>query len=145
MTSDRLIRRLRWVMAGVIVLDTINTLLGQPARYWQHPASGRELNQFIQLFVIQGWLPFLLWSLLYVAGIFAAVSVLPRRCALVVLFAFTFGHYFGASTWWVYHWGYGAKAGIIYGIVLAVILVLCGVGGPESRRPPTSHPKDGKG
>ena len=147
LTSDRLIRRLRWVMAGVIGLDTINTLLDSPAGYWQHPASGRELNRFIQLFVIQGWLPFLLWSLLYVAGILCrrvcpAAALRPGRAVrfspLATISELQPGRGITGAT--------ARRSGFIYGIVLAVILVLCGVGGPESQAPAHhSHPKDGKG
>lgn len=140
LTTDGLVRRLRWVMVCVILSDTVHTLLGQPKSYWQHPATASEQNQFIRLFVIQGCWPFVLWSLLYVAGAFIAVSILPRRFALVTLFSFILGHYFGASTWWVYHWGYGSKAAIIYGIILAAVLVLCGVGGHAAKLPRTSNP-----
>ncbi|MCX6877368.1 MAG: hypothetical protein NTW21_26700 [Verrucomicrobia bacterium] len=142
LTTDCLVRRLRWVMVGVILSDTINTLLGQPKSYWQHPATAYEHNQFIRLFVTQGYLPFVLWSLLYIAGAFIAVSILPRRFALMTLFSFILGHYFGASSWWVYHWGYGMQGAIIYGIILAVVLVLCGVGGHAAKLLRTSNPND---
>ena len=122
-------------MVCVILMDTTNTLLGQPKSYWQHPATAMEHNRFMRLFVAQGYLPFALWSFLYVAGAFFLVSILPRRLSLIILFSFILGHFFGASTWWVYRWGYGNKASVIYGIILAVILVLCGVGGPDSRPP----------
>ena len=120
-------------MVCVILTDIINTLLGQPKSYWQHPETGAEYNRLIRLIVTQGHLPFVLFLLLYLAGAFLVVSLLPRRLSLIALFSFILCHYFGASTWWVYHWGYGMQASIIYGIILAVVLVLCGVGGPGSQ------------
>src|SRR5438128_1443780 len=133
LTKDCLTKRLRWVMVCVILSDTFATLLGQPKSYWQHPATASEYNRFMRLFVAQGCWPFLFWSLLYVAGALLVVSILPRRFALMGLFSYILCHYFGASTWWVYHWGYGMQASIIYGIILAVVLVLCGVGGQDSQ------------
>lgn len=73
----------------------------------------------------------MLWSLLYNAGALMVVSVLPRKLALIAIFSLIPGHYFGACTWLVFVWGLGMKAAIIYGIVLAVLLVRCGVGGPS--------------
>lgn len=142
LTKDGLVRRLRWLMVCVILSDTISTLLGQPTSYWQHPGTADEHNQFIHLFITQGYLPFVIWSLLYIAGAFIAVSILPRRLALMTLFSFLLGHYFGACSWWVYHRGYGVWVAIIYGIVLAVVLVLCGVGGPATHLRRTSTTND---
>ena len=142
LTKDGLVRRLRWLMVGVILSDTISTLLGQPASYWRHPGTAEEHNQFIRLFITQGYLPFVAWSLLYIVGAFIAVSILPRRLALMTLFSFLLGHYFGASSWWVYQRGYGVEVAIVYGIVLAVVLVLCGVGGPAANLQRTSNPND---
>ena len=104
------------------------------------PATASEHNQFIRLFVIQGCWPFVLWSLLYVAGAFFAVSILPRRFALVTLFSFILGHYFGASSWCVYYWGCGSKGAIIYGIILAAVLVLSGVGEHAAKLTRASNP-----
>ncbi len=122
-------------MVCVILSDTVNTLLGQPASYWQSPSTANEHNEFMRLFVTQGYFSFLLWSFLYVAALFAVVSILPKRLALITLFSLTLGHYFGASTWLVYHWEYGMQAAILYGILLATGFVLCGVGDEEQRSP----------
>ncbi len=49
-TTDQTIRRLRWVMAGVLLFDTVNTLLGQSSTYWQHPGTADEGTPFFWSF-----------------------------------------------------------------------------------------------
>lgn len=145
LSTDVFVGRLRWVIMCVLLSDTIHTLLGQPDSYWQHPATAKENNRFICFVIIQGCWPFILWSLLYLAGVFVVVSILPRRFALVTLLCFIFAHYFGASSWLVYHWGYGTKGPVIYGIILAAVLVFCGVGGHAVKLPRTPPPNDRSG
>jgi len=49
-TTDQTVRRLRWVMGGALLFDTLNTLLGQPSTYWQHPAAANEGTPFLVCF-----------------------------------------------------------------------------------------------
>ena len=129
-TRDPVLKRLRWLMVFVILVDTANTLLGQPASYAENPATAAEFNEFMRVFVRLGPLPFLASSGLYIAGCFVCVSTLPRKLAYATLFALILGHYFGASTWLTYHWEFGMQAAVIYAIVIAVGLVLCGISPP---------------
>ena len=104
--------------------DGFNTLLGQPSTYWQNPATVNELDPFIRFFATKGYFVFASYWLIFSIGAFVLVSILPKRLGLIGVFTFIFPHYFGATSWWVYRWGYGTKAAMIYGIVLAVIVVL---------------------
>ena len=138
MTSDLLLRRLRWVMVGVIAFDVASTLYGQPPFYWHFPDVAQEGNKLVRIFLKHGMATFLISAVLYTTAAFIVVSTIPRRLALVVLFAIVMGHYFGASTWWVFRWGFGVQAAVIYGILLAVAFVLCGVGEGQVRNCPLS-------
>jgi len=121
--TDPTVRRLRWVMIGSILFDLGITLAGQPSSYFHDPHTVNELNGFFSYFYIHGLSAFILTILIYPTLVFCLVSVLPRRLALVTAFAFTLGHYFGASTWLVYHWQFGINAPIIYGVILSVLFV----------------------
>src|SRR5580658_5927655 len=123
-TADRIVRRLRWVMVGAMLFDKLNTLLGQPSSYWQHPATANEGDTFFHFFLSRGLPVYLLFSLVYILVIFFLVSVVPRRIGLVVVFAFILGHFLGASTWLAYHWHFGVTGPIVYGIILSVFIVL---------------------
>ena len=123
-TTDKNVRQLRWVMVGAMLFDKSNTLLGQPSAYWSHPYAANEGNSFFRLFLSHGWPTYLLFSVLYISVIFLLVSIIPRRLALVSIFTFILGHYFGASTWLSYRWHFGITGPIIYGIILGFAFVL---------------------
>ena len=124
LTTDNTVKRLRWVMVGAMLFDKANTILGQPDSYWQHPATANEGNVFFRFFLSHGLPVYLLFSLVYIVGIFLLASVLPRRCSLVVIFSFILCHFLGASTWLAYGWHLGIAGPIIYGIVLSVLIVV---------------------
>ena len=132
-TTDKIVKRLRWVMLGVILFDNINTLVGQPSSYWQHPETVQEGNHLTHFFISRGFMPFCLYELVYMAAAFLLASIAPRRLALVIILAFIFGHYYGASTWLAHRWHLGTAGTVIYGTILAVILV-------RSAFPPQSKP-----
>jgi hypothetical protein len=122
--NDNVLKRLRWTMVGVIALDAANTLLGQPRTYWTNPSTTNEHTPFVRFFAQLGGLPFILYWVVYTVAASLFVSKLPKRFAPIGIFTFILPHYFGATTWWVYEWGYGQKAATIYGFSLAVILGL---------------------
>jgi hypothetical protein len=123
-TADKAVRRLRWVMIGAMLFDKANTVLGQPASYWQNPATVEEGNPFFHFFLSRGLPVFLLFSLVYIVGLFLMVSFVPRKCSLIIMFAFILCHFLGASTWLAFRWHFGIAGPIIYGIVLSVFIVL---------------------
>ena len=115
-TTDKTVRRLRWVAVWTIFFDDFNTLLGQPASFWQHPESADEFNRLTHFFISHGWLAYCLEQLVYAAGTFLLASILPRRCALVMLFALILGHFDGASSWLAHRWGFGTTGMVVYAI-----------------------------
>ena len=134
--NDTVLKRLRWTMVVVILVDAVNTLLGQPRSYWTNPSTANEHTPLVRFFAHLGWQSFVLYWVVYTVGAFLIVSKLPRRVALIGIFTFILPHYFGATTWWVYQWGYGQKAATIYGFFLAVIL-----GFAFLSKPPSSDPR----
>src|SRR5579871_2026226 len=123
-TSDKVVRRLRWLMLAVMFFDMVNTLACQPKAYWQDPHRAEEANRLFYLAISRGLAVYLPLACLYAAAIFTLVSVIPRRLALCVLCGFIFGHYYGACTWLDFHWRFGISGPITYGAVLGVIFVL---------------------
>lgn len=126
MKPEAIVRRLRWVMVGVILFDFANTLLGQPITYWQHPETVNEHNQLINSIATHGCLFLILFMALYTVGAFLLVTFLRGRLALVGLFAFVLCHFHGGASWLERHWGFGNAGAIVYGIVLAAVLVVVG-------------------
>ena len=121
-----LVRRLRWVMVAVILIDMAITLIGQPASYWSDPATVHEGNRLFHWIMSKGYQVTLLADLIYVGGSFFLVSILPWRLGLTLLFALVLGHYFGASTWLCFRYQLGAAGMVLYGVLLATVLVAVG-------------------
>jgi len=119
--NENIFKRLRGAMIGAIVIDAANTFWGQPRTYWSDPSTAYEHNPFVRFFARLGYLPFILYWVVYAAAAFFIVSRVPRRFAPIAIFTFILPHYFGATSWWVYTWGYGQKAATIYGFALAVV------------------------
>jgi hypothetical protein len=144
LTTDRIVKRLRWVMVGTILFDDFITILGQPNTYWQHPEAAVEINQGIYHSLSRGLPFYLFYSLVIVLFAFLFVSILPRRIALIAIFTAILNHYFGASTWLCYHWNFGPGGAFIYGIILSVILVLWvfSTASKASPEKPLSHEPD---
>jgi hypothetical protein len=115
--------RLRWVMLGAMLLDFVNTLVGQPDSYWRHPETVHEGNALSRFFLAHGWMAFSFYDVFYLGGAFLLVSILPRRAALVCTFAFIFGGFGGGSNWFFYEWRMGWETPIIYGLILSAIIV----------------------
>lgn len=126
MDGKALVRRLRWVMGMVIVFDILVTYAGQPASYWVNPASAHEANQWVRPVLAQGWRVALAWNCGYVASTFILVSLAPWRVGLTVLFSLIFGHYFGGASWMFFRFHWGAQSFVIYGVILAIMLVSAG-------------------
>jgi hypothetical protein len=102
-TTDRAAKRLRWVMVGATIFDKFNTLLGQPATYWQHPNTADEINQSWHYSLSHGLPFYLLDSFGIIVMLFLIVSLIPKKIALIVMLTAILNHFFGASFWLCYH------------------------------------------
>jgi hypothetical protein len=129
-------------MVCVMLFDSSITLLGQPSSYWYHPQTVRENNGLFRYFFSQGVSVYVVTTVVYILVVVLLVSVLPRRLALVCVFSFILGHYFGASTWLDYHWNLGINGPIIYGIVLGVMFVHLAFSAPAEPIPERSKEPD---
>ena len=68
LTNDARVKRLRWVMLGVILFSILNTLAGQPASFWANPQTAvrgdglsiyNATNHTFEFFLGHGWKPYL--------------------------------------------------------------------------------------
>ena len=138
-TADKIVKRLRWMMVGVILFDQLNTLLGQPSTFWQHPETANEANRFVHYFISRGGSFFIIYSILYSTVAFLLVSIVPRRWALVGAFSLILAHYYGASTWLFHRWHFGTLGPDGYGWVLGVIIVLLAFPAIDKPNSESSH------
>ena len=130
---DRLIKWLFWVMVYAVAMDMTNTLLGQPASYWQHPETVYEGNPVSRFFLAHGWYAYLFMDLVYCSAIYWLLSILPRKWSLVLIFYFILVHYIGASNWFYYVWRMGMQTPVIYSIILGGLIAW--VGFPKEAKP----------
>ena len=112
-TSDPIVSRLRWVMVGTMLFSMFSTLVGQPASFWLNPEKAirgdglhihNRVNHTFEFFLSYGWGPYVLACLIYFTLALLVVSTLPKRAALIVVFSFIFGHYFGGCNWLAVRW-----------------------------------------
>lgn len=131
--EDEIVKRLRWVMAGLIIFSMVITLVGQPAAYWQNPAMAMRgdglsindpTNHTFEFCLGSGWAPFFVAALVYLTAMFLLASVLPRKPALVLIFSVIFSHYYDASNWLAVRWHMGIPGPTLLGLVLAPLIVL---------------------
>ena len=122
--SDRIgLRRLCWVMAFTIAIDGIFTLIGQPASYWQNPATVHEANPMSKFFLEKGWWAFAA----YILAQMAVPWLIALRVAPVIGWALAFGMalggFFGGSNWLFYEWRLGLQAPVVYALLLSIVIV----------------------
>jgi hypothetical protein len=132
-TEDCLVKRLRWVMVGAMLFSAINTLLCQGESFWRNPETAIRgdglsihnlTNHTFEFFLGNGWQAYVAACLVYFAGAFLLVSVLPRRAALIAIFSFLFGHFYGATNWLAVGWHLGVQGPAMYAIALSTVLVV---------------------
>ena len=121
--TDAMARRLRWLMFGVMLMDLLITLLGQPGSYWLRPYTVHEGNSFWRWVMQQGWFAYVLGDLIYCLGALLLASSLPRFFAWICILGFIFAHFIGATNWFFYEWRLGMEAPVIYGIAISALRV----------------------
>ena len=122
--TDKILKKLRWVMLGTMVLDFLVTLIGQPHSFWIHPDTVHEGNPLSRFFLLKGWYYFAIYDLVYFTSIFLLVSYIPKRLALFLIFYFILIHFVGDSCWFFYEWRMGMQSPVIIGIILSSIIVM---------------------
>jgi hypothetical protein len=142
-TDDLIVKRLRWVMLGVMLFSMIATLAGQPRVFWTSPERAIRFdglsiydhtNHKFEFFLGHGWEAYLLACAVYFGAAFALVSVLPRRPALIAMFSFIFGHFYGGSNRLAVRWHYGVVGPMAYQFAPAIFLTLAAFPVPENAR-----------
>ncbi|MDR3402934.1 MAG: hypothetical protein P4L99_10595 [Chthoniobacter sp.] len=121
---EDIIGRLRWVMLLVMLIDTACTLSGQPPAYWHDPSKANEIEPVVRFLLVRGVLPFSIAAVFYLIGAFYLVSVAPARIALTILFALLLAHFWGATSWLLYHFHYGVRCQNAFEIAIAGFITL---------------------
>jgi hypothetical protein len=131
-TNDQIVKRLRWVMATMVMFTIANTIAGQPGTFWHNPATAMRgdglsinnpTNHTFGFFLGYGWLPFLVASLTFLLMALLLVSVVPRKPALVIILTIIFGYYYEASNWLAVRWHLGFQGPILYGLAVSMAIV----------------------
>lgn len=142
LTGDEMVKRLRWLMAALIVFSMANALTGQPDGYWHNPllairgdglSISNPTNQTFEFFLNSGWVPFGAAALVYLVAMFLLASVLPRKLALTFIFSAIFGHYYGASNWLAVRWHLGIAGPSCLGFILVMLIVFTAFPTDEAR------------
>jgi hypothetical protein len=117
------LKRLCWVMALTTAVDGIFTLIGQPASYWQNPATVHEANPVSKFFLEEGWWAYAAYNVVEIA----APWFIALRAAPVIGWALALGvalgGLFGGSNWLFYEWRLGLQAPIAYAALLSIAVV----------------------
>jgi len=146
LSADPIARRLRWVMLAAMLLNTLITLLAQPATYWQNPQSAirfdaqpihTQTNPIFDFFLARGCLAYLAVSLASIAAIFLVVSLLPRLPALISIFTVLFCHCFVFSNWLAFLFHPGIFGFIATCLVLSAAIVFAAF--PTKISPSPAH------
>jgi hypothetical protein len=117
------LRRLCWVMALTITIDGVFTLMGQPASYWQNPATVHEANPLSKFFLEKGWWAFAAYILAQIAGPWLVLVRLPPFTGWALAFGLALGGFCGGSNWLFYEWRLGLQAPVVYGMLLSIVIV----------------------
>lgn len=118
------VRRLRWLMLGVILFDMAITLIGQPASYWTDPSTVHEENDLYHIIMSKGIGFLFVTDLIYLTSSFFLVTFLPLRLALILCFSLILGHFFGGASWICFRYQWGVAGMVAYAIVLSAILAV---------------------
>jgi hypothetical protein len=117
------LKRLCWVMALTTAIDAIFTLIGQPASYWQNPATVYEGNPASKFFLEEGWWAYAVYNVVEIAvPWFLALRIAPMA-GWALAFGVALGGLFGGSNWLFYVWRLGLQAPIVYAALLSIAVV----------------------
>jgi hypothetical protein len=142
-TDDPIVKRLRWLMLGVMLFSMVATLSGQPPDFLAHPEGAIRFdglsiydltNHKFEFFLGHGWEAYVVACSVYFGAAFALVSILPRRLALIAIFSFIFGHFYGGSNWLAVRWHSGVLGPMAYSFVPSILLTLAAFPSPENPR-----------
>ena len=135
-SPTKIVKKLRWLMIGVLIFDMVNTIAGQPASYWHDHTTANEGFPPARFFIMQGMPVYLLYNLVLFTFYFFLVTYLSGRVALVVVISIILIYYFGASTWINNGWKVSAEGPIIYGVIVSLVFVLLTFWGTERKSLP---------
>ena len=116
-------KRIRFLALFTILIDIALTLFGQSKEYWHQAATVREGNELFQFFGEIDPTTFVTSLFSYAAIMFLLISFVPSRIAYAGSLALIFGHYYGASSWLTWFYGFGVQAAVIYAVLLSLALV----------------------
>ena len=132
-TTDKVIRRLRWITLLVMLADAVITLLGQPSSFWHNPKVANEAEPIVRFFLVQGVFAYAFVGSLYVIGSLVLASITPRKIGMTILFFLLLEHFWGVTSWLVYrmHCNIRLQNAFELGIAVLIALAVC--------QPPDRH------
>jgi hypothetical protein len=138
-SSDETLKRLRWIVLLVMLMDGFVTLFGQSWQFWQNSKYVNEIDPLWRFFLAKGVISFIGAYLLYVVTALLIASVAPRFIGITILFWLLLSHFCGVESWLVYHFGCGLilQQAFELGLAVLVAFALC----RPSREQPNSPNK----
>ena len=102
-TADTGVRRLRWVVILIILVDGAFTLFGQPSSFWHDSSTVSEIDPVARFFIVRGVAAYIFWVLLRVVLYFVIASIVPRKVGMAILFFGLLEHFWGITSWILYY------------------------------------------
>ena len=121
LTRDPAVRRLRWVVLLVMLVDFALTLIGQPPGYWRDPSNVNEGAALVRFFLARGPMSYLVAGTLGIVGSLCLASILPRKISLPWLFYLLLNFGWGATTWMAFEFQYTLQLVNAFVIATAVL------------------------
>jgi len=121
-TSDETVKRLRWIVLFVMLLDDFVTLLGQRWTFWQDSKNISEIDPVWRFFLAKGVIPYIGADLFYIIIVLLIASVVPRAIGIAFLFWLLLAHFWGVTAWLVYRFGCGLLLQQAFELGIAVLI-----------------------
>jgi hypothetical protein len=121
-TADTGVRRLRWVVILIILVDGAFTLFGQTSSYWHDASTVSEIDPVARFFLVRGVAAYISWVLLRAVLYFVIASIVPRKVGMAILFFGLLEHFWGITSWILYHFHWSTWWQNAFESVIAVVV-----------------------
>ena len=130
-TTDKIVRRLRWVTLMVMLADAVITLIGQPPTFWHDPKVANEGEPIVRFFLVRGFFTYAFVGSLYVIGSLVLASITPRNIGMTILFFLLLEHFWGVTSWLVYSMGANIRLQDAFELGIAALIALAVCQAPD--------------
>jgi hypothetical protein len=123
-TTDKVIRRLCWIVPFIMLVDAAFTLFGQPSSFWSDSSNTNEIDPVARFFLVRGVLPYIFWVVLRIVLVLFTASITPRKVGLTILFFFLLEHFWGITSWILYYYHWSDWLQNAFELTIAVLIAL---------------------